>query len=161
MVKDGEDEHRFQTTDLTNSVQKTAQSYVQNTPGTATLESIPSLQYHTNTADQKYQLLFVVNFVKLHLRASELFKMRKQWHSSFNKWEFFLLKAWSKKLIQPDGSNIYMQDILWNTGIYPIKLWMCSDCTICLGLLGFMGNVITQQHKLSCKIKNNDNCRAS
>jgi len=78
MVKDGEDEHRFQTTDLTNSVQKTAQSYVQNTPGTATLESTPSLQYHTNTADQKYQLLFVVNFVKLHLRASELFKMHKQ-----------------------------------------------------------------------------------
>jgi len=31
-----------------------------------------SMQYHVNTTDRKYQLLFVVNFVKLHLTAFTL-----------------------------------------------------------------------------------------
>ena len=30
-----------------------------------------SLQYHTNTAERMYQLLFVVNFVKLHLNSTQ------------------------------------------------------------------------------------------
>ena len=30
------------------------------------------MQYHTNTADWKYQLLFVVNFIKLHVTACKM-----------------------------------------------------------------------------------------
>ena len=72
-------------------MQETAQSYDQNSPGTITLENASTIwqsalrmQYHMNTADRKYQQLFVVNFVKLYLTAV---KLRKFQNKTFREFE--------------------------------------------------------------------------
>jgi len=73
-VKVGTRGHKVVDKD-TKDVEETSQSFDQTLSGTATLEntrlqwqSAIGLQYHTNAAtDWKYQPLFAVNFVKLHL----------------------------------------------------------------------------------------------